>query len=212
MRQTIRRAIVTMLLVVTTGISAAVADDGDVAGKVARVQGRVVAVQDAQLRVLMAGDAVLVGDVLSTGKEARLEISMIDEGIFTLGERTVFVVIDYTFGGAANNAVLGLLSGALSAASGGIAGLDTMAFKLETPTATIGIRGTRLWVGTMPDGVFHVGLWRDGPVIVENRAGRVEISEPLFGTHVDDPDIAPTPPKLWPTPMNVNAKRMVAFD
>lgn len=212
MKSALRRAMVAIVLAVATGIPAAVADDGDVAGKVARVQGRVVAVQDAELRLLMTGDPVLVGDVLSTGKDARVEISMIDDGIFTLGERTVFVVIDYTFGGAANNALLGLLTGAMSAASGGIAELDQMAFKLETPTATIGIRGTRLWVGTMPDGVFHVGLWKDGPVIVENRAGRVEITELRFGTHVDDPDIAPKPPKLWPTRMNDNAKRMVAFD
>ena len=209
--RTLRLAAATLVAVIAW-VTAAAADDGDVAGKVARVQGRVVAVQNAELRVLMAGDPVLIGDVLSTGGDARIEITMIDDGLFTLGEKTVFVVIDYTFGGASNNAALGLLSGALSATSGGIAKLDRMAFRMETPLATIGIRGTRLWAGTMPNGTFHVGLWSDGGVIVTNRAGRVEIAERLFGTHVDDTDLAPTPPRLWPKPMNDMAKRMVAFD
>ena len=193
-------------------VTSAAAKDGDVAGKVARVQGRVVAVQDAETRVLMAGDPVLIGDVLSTGKMARIEIRMIDEGIFTLSERTVFVVIDYTFGGGNDNALLRLLSGALSATSGRIASLDRRPFRMETETATIGIRGTRFWVGTMPDGIFHVGLWSEGLVTVRNRAGSVEIRRPVFGTHVHDPDTAPTPPKLWPKAMNDMAKRMVAFD
>ncbi|NQV47909.1 MAG: FecR domain-containing protein [Rhodospirillaceae bacterium] len=194
-----------------THIGPARAAGDAVAGSVQRLQGSAVALQDAVPRSLKIGDRVLIGDVLSTGPGGRLEIKMIDDGIFTLGERTVFVVLDYTFGGG-GAATLRLMEGALSAVSGQIAKLGTNSFRLETEFATIGVRGTKLWAGTMHDGAFHVALWSEGGVIVENKSGRAEITTRGFGTHIKTPGAAPSTPEQWPEMMNDVARKSVGFN
>lgn len=181
-----------------------------IAGNVARIQGQAVAMQDASPRVLKPGDPVYIGDVLSTGEGARLEIRMIDDGLFTLSEKTVFVVIDYTFDGG-GNAATRLMSGALKAVSGKLAKLETRPFRLQTEVATIGIRGTTIWVGDMPDGNLHVGLWSEGHVIVDNRAGRSEITNRGDGISVGGIDKSPGNAHPWPNDMNSMARSMVSF-
>jgi len=182
----------------------------DIAGNVIRMQGTAVAMQDARPRVLKPGDPIYIGDVLSTGERAILEIRMIDDGMFTLSERTVFVVIDYTFNGG-GNATTRLMSGALQAVSGKLAKLDTRPFRLETEVATIGIRGTTFWAGEMPDGNLHVGLWSEGHVVVENRAGRSEITDRGDGISVGGINEKPGAPHPWHPDMNNMAEKMISF-
>ena len=121
--------------------------------------------QDALPRALKVGDKILRGDVISTGTGARLEMKMLDDAVMTLGEKTIFVVIDTIAQG-------------------------------EPETATIGIRGTTFWGGTL-DGVFEVALLDGKAVIVENRAGRVVIDKIGEGTAIGAAGVAPTPPKKW---------------
>ncbi|WP_135081292.1 FecR domain-containing protein [Terasakiella sp. SH-1] len=168
----------------------------NVAGKVKQVSGSVVAVQDAQVRVLKTGDEVLIGDILSTGPDGRLEITMIDEGSFKLGGRTSFVVIDYTFGQGNNNAVIELLNGAIDGVSGQIAKASAEGLRIETKAATIGIRGTKFFVGEL-DGALSVAHWKGGGVHVKNFAGEVTLTGNDSGTRLHDPHTAPTPSKMW---------------
>lgn len=188
------------------------ATDGDTAGTVARVKGTAVAVQDAIPRALKEGDAVLIGDILSTGKDSRVEIKMIDDGVFTLGERTSFVVMDYLFGQGQDNVALRLMSGTFKAVSGQIAQADASKFRVETDFGTIGIRGTDFWGGVMDDGAFHVALLAGKAVLFANRGGKVEITEAGFGTTITGPDAAPSTPRLWPDAKLSAAKVSVAFE
>lgn len=189
----------------------AMAADGDVAGKVLRIQGTALAVQDAVPRPLGVGDDVLIGDILSTGKESRLEIRMIDDGVFTLGERTSFVVIDYMFGQNPPNATLRLMSGAFRAITGAIVQADADAFRVETEFGALGVRGTDFWGGVLEDGAFHAALLDGKGVIFRNRTGSVEITTPEFGTTIAGPDSAPTPPRRWGAEKLTRAKSMVTF-
>lgn len=181
----------------------------DLAGTVARLEGSAIAMQDAVPRVLEPNSPVYIGDVLSTGPESRLEVKMVDDGIFTLGERTTFMVIDYTFGGGNPNGLLRLLSGAVNAASGKLAKTAGAKFSMEADAATIGIRGTQFWLGEL-DGVFQVGLW-SGAVVVENRGGAVEINQPNFGTQVRDQDSTPTEPRPWSETTILRARALTSF-
>ena len=127
-------------------LAAAVPTEEDlVNGVVTRLQGNAVAMQDAIPRPLKVGDNILSGDVISTGKDARLEMRMIDDGVITLGERTVFVVIDYILGGETPNAAVRLLQGAFKTVSGELVQMANARFVVETELATIGIRGTTFW-------------------------------------------------------------------
>ncbi|MCH7937218.1 MAG: FecR domain-containing protein [Proteobacteria bacterium] len=180
-----------LLLVPGSFVSAA----EDVAGTVTRLKGSAVAMQDAMPRPLKVGEKILRGDVISTGTGARLEMKMLDEAVMTLGEKTIFVVIDYIAQGEPNAAVR-LLQGAFSAVSGDMMKIAGARFMVETETATIGIRGTTFWGGTL-DGVFEVALLDGKAVIVENKAGRVVIDRVGEGTAIRAADVAPTPPKRW---------------
>ena len=189
------------------GLAATIEED--IAGTVARLKGSAIAMQDAVPRVLEPDSPVYIGDVLSTGPDSRLEIRMIDDGIFTMAERTTFMVIEYTFGGGNPNGILRLLSGAVNAASGKLAKAAGAQLSMEADSATIGIRGTRFWAGEL-DGIFQVGLW-SGAVIVENRTGQVEINRPNFGTRVADQETPPAEPQPWSETKIQRAKALTSF-
>ena len=182
----------------------------DVAGKIVRLKGAASAMQDAVPRSLKVDDAVFRGDVISTGRDARLEMKMLDDALVNLGEKTVFVVIDYVAGGAAPNAAMRLIEGAFATAAGSIAKAPGGAMRVETDVASIGIRGTTVWGGIL-DGDFQVALLSAGRVVVENRAGKVEITRVGDGTLIKGQGVAPTLPKVWHTGMLDRAKLTVAF-
>ncbi len=181
----------------------------DVAGTVTRLKGTAVAMQDALPRTLKVGGKILRGDVISTGAGARLEMKMLDDAVMTLGEKTIFIVIDYITQGEPN-AAMRLLQGAFGAVSGNMMKIAGAQFTVLTETASIGIRGTRFWGGTL-DGVFEVALLEGKGVVVENKAGRVVIDRAGDGTAIGAAGIAPTPPKKWGGNKLERAKATVAF-
>ena len=200
----------TILLSLPT-LGVPVTPEDHVAGAVTKLKARAVAVQDALPRPLMVDSPVYVGDVISTGADARIEIRMIDDGVITLGERMVFVVIDYAFQGDQGNAALRLLSGAVRAVTGGIGKLDNRPFMVLTEVATVGIRGTEFFAGFIHD-ELHVGLLGGAGVYVENPAGRVEITKIGDGTKVTSPGTAPTKPSSWPKSMLEMTSEAVSFE
>ncbi len=183
---------------------------GDIAGRIVRLKGAASAMQDAQPRVLKESDAIFRGDVISTGRGARLEMKMLDDAVMTLGEKTVFVVIDYVAGGAGPNAATRLIEGAFAASAGTIAKAPNGTMRVETDVATIGIRGTTVW-GGMIDGDFQVALLSPGRIVVENRAGRTELTQNGDGTLIKGPSIAPSAPRAWGAEKQARAKATVAF-
>jgi hypothetical protein len=170
----------------------------EVVGRVSEISGSAVAMQDAMPRALKKGADIYIGDVLSTARASRLQIKMIDDAEFALGERAVFVVQEYFLkqDGKEGNAVIRLMQGAVRAVSGKIAQLDNHPFRLRTEVATIGVRGTEFWGGLL-DGVHQFALLGGTAIIVENKAGRVEITRAGDGTTVSDDDLAPAVPTAW---------------
>ncbi|MBC8337486.1 MAG: FecR domain-containing protein [Alphaproteobacteria bacterium] len=196
-----------LLLLAPTG-NAHAADD--IAGTLTRLKGAAIAMQDAIPRPLKVGDAIRRGDVISTGPGARLEMRMQDDAVMTLGEKTIFIVIDYITGGQEPNAAMRLMQGAFSAVSGKMMKTAGAKFTVASEAATIGIRGTTFWGGIL-DGVFQVAMLDGKAVIVENRAGRVVIDRVNDGTKIADADTAPTKPKKWGGVMLNRAIATVAF-
>ena len=182
----------------------------DLAGRIVRLKGAASAMQDAVPRALKADDPIFRGDVISTGREARLEMKMLDDSVVNLGEKTVFVVIDYVAGGAAPSIAMRLIEGAFATSAGAIAKAQGGSMRVETDVASIGIRGTAFWGGVL-DGDFQIALLSAGRIVVENRAGRTEITRPGDGTLIKGQGVAPTAPKVWHTGMLDRAKLTVAF-
>lgn len=196
------------LALIFAGFAAQADFEKGVAGKVHLVNGSALAVQNAQVRVLKEGDQVMIGDILSTGPDSRLEIAMADEGRFKLGAQTSFVVNDYTFGTENDNVVVELLKGAMDGVSGSIAKANPDGMKVLTQHATIGIRGTKFFVGEM-EGKLQVAHWSGGGVHVKNHAGEVFLKGENTGTTLEHDHIAPTSAQDWGDEKREKAKSLV---
>jgi ferric-dicitrate binding protein FerR (iron transport regulator) len=183
--------------------------DDEKVGVVTIINGPAFAMQDAAPRMLAKGTGIFFGDVLSTGKGARLEIRMIDDAEFTLGERTLFVVEKYFLEEGQGNAAIRLMTGAVKVITGKIAQLNARPFKLQTSVATIGVRGTTFWGGLL-DGVHQFALLAGSAITIENKAGRVEITEVGNGTKVASDDAPPSAPHNWGQGMLNRAAAMTA--
>lgn len=181
-----------LLLALAGGREAAAADT---AGHVTRIKGEATAANAGQRRALEQGAAVLVGDLVTTGQPARLELTMIDGGKVTLGDDSELRIDAYVYDpkAKAGGGALALTRGVFRATTGGLGKLAGEPFRVETPVATIGIRGTDFWGEQRTDKLL-IALLGGKAVFVENAAGRVELAKRNLATRVEGPGQAPTRP------------------
>lgn len=102
-----------------------------------------VADQGGQPGGLSPGQKVYAGQTITTGPDSEVQLVTQDGGILALRPDTTFRVDEYRAdGGSADRIFMSLLRGAVRSITGWIGKHDTSAYRLATPTATIGIRGT----------------------------------------------------------------------
>ena len=104
-------------------------------------------------RRLRRGDAINSGDSIETANRARVRMSFTDGSTMVLQANTKFEVTEYSFSGSADGtekATFKIFEGALEAISGLIGKKNNNAFRLDTPLATIGLRGTTYSVTVYP--------------------------------------------------------------
>lgn len=126
---------------------------------------------DGREKPLSKNMEINTGDTIQT-LEGRAQLRFVDGGYISLQPNTQFKVEEYNYSGKADGSEIGffkLLKGGLRAISGAIGKSNKQAYRLNTPVATIGIRGTEyltLLVG--PKLLVKVG---DGAVYISNAAG-----------------------------------------
>ena len=138
-------------------------------------------------RLGVAGGAVEVGDTVLT-QQGRTQIRFTDGSLVSLQPNTEFRVENYTLvsnGGAGSSLVMNLLRGGLRTITGLIGRLDKSAYRMNTKTATIGIRGTEFQAVLCeasckePDGLYvRTG---EGSVVLTNTAGELVIARGQAG-------------------------------
>lgn len=205
-----RIAVLVVLIFALAGPVAAQQQNEDVVATVSRIEKAAVAMQDAFPRPLEVGSDVQLGDIVSTGKGARLEMTFKDGTSVKLGERTQFSVVEFVLEQNGGNAVMRLMQGAFEMSSGSIMQLADASMEVKTETATIGIRGTRFWGGKL-DGDMEIALLDGKGVYVENSAGRVELDQIGTGTIISGSDNAPSPPRQWAASKLSRAAATTAF-
>lgn len=106
-------------------------------------------------RILSIGSNVEPGEILITEEKTYAQVRFIDKGVVTLKPGTQFKIESYAFEEKAperDGAVFGLLKGALRTVTGLIGKRGNQdAYKMNTATATIGIRGTQFLAQFVPD-------------------------------------------------------------
>lgn len=142
------------------------------AGKVLFVVGTVNITSNQQVRSVQQGAEINAQDTIETKSNGKLQIRFTDGSIVSLSPNTRFYVERYLFNGKNDGNETGFFSlfkGTFRTVSGLIGkGANKDAYKVSTPTATIGIRGTE-YTATEDNGLT-VQVHK-GAVFVTNEVG-----------------------------------------
>ena len=109
--------------------------------------------------------------VLTTAAQGRLEVTFLDKSKLSMGGGSSLVVDDYVYAGSggSDRQVLRYTKGAFRFISGGIPKANV---RVETPTVTIGIRGTTLRTLVTDDGTTTVGLDSGDAFVTSKQTGQ----------------------------------------
>jgi hypothetical protein len=113
-----------------------------VIGHVTKLTGSATAIRNGVSIILNNGDNVEKGDVLSTGSDSTLGVTFIDGTVFGLSSNARMVLNEMVYdpNGSNNSSLLSLVAGTITFVAGETAKHGDM--KIDTPVATMGIRGT----------------------------------------------------------------------
>ncbi len=117
-----------------------------VIGRVDALSGSATVVRNGVTVSLNVGDNVRQGDVVQTSGSSSVAIVFADGSTFSLSANARMVLDSFVFnaGGTGNAAAISLVQGAFSFIAGQVAKTGDM--RVETPVATLGIRGTAVLV------------------------------------------------------------------
>ena len=172
-----------------------------VIGHVTKLVGTATAIRNGVSIILHQGDNVEKGDVVQSGSNSTLGVTFIDGTVFGLSSNARMVLNEMVYdpNGSNNSSLISLVAGTISFVAGQTAKHGDM--KIDTPVATMGIRGTAVLVeidftvpgaGGQPDAKFQVLVEPDGttgsyilfdkttlqPLAVVNQAGQqINISQ-----------------------------------
>lgn len=98
------------------------------------------------------GDVVYLGDVVHTGADGRVGINFTDGTSFNLSSSAEMALTEFVYdpNGNSNKSLLSLAKGTFTFVAGNIAKTGDM--KIDTPVATMGIRGTTPHIEISDDG------------------------------------------------------------
>ena len=91
---------------------------------------------------------VMNGDVLKTGADGSLGLIFEDDTVVSMGPGSEFVIQDFAFSPAEGklSCVLKMIQGTFTFLSGQISKLSPENVRLQTPDATVGMRGTHVLI------------------------------------------------------------------
>ena len=144
------RALIVVVFLLTLGCPApcVAASAEETAGVVRFAAGQATVTRAGRVLPAAVGTKLRVGDVLATGPDGSLGVILRDNSTLSLGPESSLAIRKFLFAPAEGR--LGLLirlsRGTMACISGLIGKLAPESVRFETPTATIGIRGTRFAV------------------------------------------------------------------
>ena len=118
------------------------------------------------------GDVVYLGDVVQTGADGRVGINFTDGTSFNLSSNARMALTEFVYepNGKSNSSFLSLTKGTFTFVAGYIAKTGNM--KVDTPVATVGIRGTTPHIEISDDGtVKFATLIEEGKSKLTKKAG-----------------------------------------
>ena len=210
MRRMIVRSVLGAAFLAILSCRGEAAPDRTEVGTVDKVQAQAEAIHDGATRALSPAAAVLYADLLRTGRAARLHAELKDGTQLTLGENGRMLVDDFVYkpGAEDNRLSLRVVRGAFLFVGGKTENGKHAAVTIQTPVATLGVRGTTVWGGYI-DGRYRV-LVLSGEVQVKTTGGAVTLHAGQ-ATAIKSPHDAPTAPHGWSKSRTARAVATVSF-
>lgn len=182
-----------------------------IVGKVIWVKGMFTAIApDKTSRELKKGEAIYLQDTLETDKNSQAQIVFTDDTLMTFRPDTKFFIEEYEFNPQTKNNSIGkyitnLITGGFRTITGLIAKANPNDYKVKTPVATIGVRGTDYTVyyggGQLLMGYDH------GTPCLTNGGGELCLGEINKYAKVTSeeakPEVLKTPPAIFEVPLEV---------
>ncbi|MDH5182569.1 MAG: FecR family protein [Gammaproteobacteria bacterium] len=150
---------------------------------------------DGGKRDLKRGMVVRVGETIETSSNGQVQIRMNDNGLIAIRPGSQFKIQAFKFSGVEgagssdDKSYFQLLKGGFRSITGAVGQRNKQAYRVTTPVATIGIRGTdytaRLCSADclQADGLY-IGVWQGG-VSLSNETGVADIDAGQFGFVAD---------------------------
>ena len=173
------------------------------AGNVVFSRGTVRALNKGHSRLLAKGAQVCVGETISTSEAGMVQIRMLDTGFISVRPESMVRIDAFHFNGkedGTERTAFYLIQGAFRAVTGLVGHHNKDNYKIETPTATIGIRGTDHEPMYIPDpapGHISVGQpgtydkVNSGGVYIRTSSGSVDVKPNQVGFAPIVPNVAP---------------------
>jgi hypothetical protein len=155
------------------------------------------------IRPLKKGDSIEEGDTVISERQGQAQLVMFDEAVIAVRPDTRLRFDTYRYSGKADGAEEGIMSlvrGGFRTITGLIGRARPAAYRVRTPTATIGVRGTDhepLYIPPPAPGETPIGppgtynKVNSGQTFIENASGRIEIGPNQAGFAPPTPSIAP---------------------
>jgi len=166
-----------------TTAPAAAAGGRNEAGKIELVSGAVsVMAPDRSTRIPQQGEMIYEGDAITTGADGELQAEMLDAGVIAVRPNTQMRITKYQAqGDATDTSVFGLIRGSFRSITGWIGKNNPARYQINTPTATIGVRGTDHEPLVVPEGATEgePGTYDKvsaGGSYIQGKTGRVDVS------------------------------------
>lgn len=123
-------------------------ESSDIIGHVQHLTGTASIVRDSAVIPLAAGAALYQGDVVRTGKPGAAGVVLTDDTTISLGSGSEIILNDYVFQPKDGKfaLVLKMVKGTFAYVTGQIVKLSPESAQVQTPDATIAVRGTKLLI------------------------------------------------------------------
>jgi hypothetical protein len=167
----------TLTTLIFTALLSLTTQAADIAGHIIMVKGDVsAATSDGNQRALKRRDPVFVSDTITTGDSSRVQIRFIDNGLLALQANSQLAIHSYNQNADApeqEKVLMELVEGGFRTLTGTIGKGNKEAYQVDTPVASIGIRGT-LYSALVSQGQLFAGVWKGG-IRLSNDSGSYDL-------------------------------------
>jgi hypothetical protein len=155
------RILSSIVLVAAMAVST-IAIAADSSGMVVASRGEVIALSNGGSRELKQGDFVYVADEIMTTNRSFVVLQFEDGAKVTVRPDSTLIIETYLYNGdAGDEAELNLVSGGLRVITGAMAKNNPENYKVRTPVALMGVRGTEFSIMLCGDDVCAEDLLTD---------------------------------------------------